>query len=616
MQRKLRNLFLLLLAVMPLRAQATVMPETVDSLLKVYQQTADSDKPAVARRLIDLCMDGDQLIDQPLTVRKDMPADSISLLVYFAATRYYYNKAYFAEGLQSVEQALPLSQGNSDILRATLLCDRCYCLFKQGRMKEAAEAGEQAMQFSLTLGPSVYLARAYLYLAIVNHSLPNTEQAKLFVQKAISIDEQVGPNNNTHNIYGIACEIYSVAQEPDKAIEYGQRAVEAARAIGYDEGVVNHLSQLSYAYNRRGDYLRGLETARQAVAFVEQMKVPDRNLLAISLEYEAYNLLDLKRNAEAVPVLLRAIQIEQEVGNRRAVCYDYKALAEAYEPDSPREAIAALRRFIIMNDSIHNVQMEEALGKANAQFHNNELQDEVSLQRRQNHLIIVVSAAIVLLLLAIIAFVIYAYRLRGRINRGLQQQQQVQETFLANVSDEFREPLSVMQGLSEQLKDISAEAAANVRGGKGSGRQREDQPDEKLRKLNLEGLSDEDREFVDNLRRLVVERMDGGETDVEHLAPLLAMSQTQLRRKIIGVTGVSAARFITYLRIEEAKRLLQQYPKVTIIDVAYSTGFADNAHFTKVFHKYTGKTPLQYVRKQQKSQKATAAGGTSSPDNG
>ena len=75
--------------------------------------------------------------------------------------------------------------------------------------------------------------------------------------------------------------------------------MEAARAIGYDEGVVNHLSQLSYAYNRQGDYQRGLEAAQQAMDFVEKMEMPDRNLLAISLEYVAYNLLDMKRNAEA-----------------------------------------------------------------------------------------------------------------------------------------------------------------------------------------------------------------------------------------------------------------------------------------------------------------------------
>ena len=40
----------------------------------------------------------------------------------------------------------------------------------------------------------------------------------------------------------------------------------------------------------------------------------------------------------------------------------------------------------------------------------------------------------------------------------------------------------------------------------------------------------------------------------------------------------------------------RQYPKVTIIEVAFRTGFADNAHFTKVFRKYTDMTPMQFIK--------------------
>ena len=105
-----------------------------------------------------------------------------------------------------------------------------------------------------------------------------------------------------------------------------------------------------------------------------------------------------------------------------------------------------------------------------------------------------------------------------------------------------------------------------------------------------------DRQFIERLKKTVTEEMKHGNTEVEHLASLMAMSHTQLRRKILAVTGISAARYITLLRIEEAKELLKQYPKVTITEVAYNTGFADNAHFTRVFHRTTGKTPMQFIK--------------------
>ena len=112
----------------------------------------------------------------------------------------------------------------------------------------------------------------------------------------------------------------------------------------------------------------------------------------------------------------------------------------------------------------------------------------------------------------------------------------------------------------------------------------------------MPAINEFDRMFLNRLCQLVADHMEHGETDMEHLAPLMAMSQTQLRRKIAAVTGISAAKYVTFLRIEKAKELLKQYPNVTIIEVAYSTGFADNAHFTKVFRRFTGQTPMQFIK--------------------
>ncbi|MBO7109429.1 MAG: hypothetical protein J6V97_04985, partial [Prevotella sp.] len=367
-----------------LSSSAASQIETTDSLLHAYHRASTTNKHKMAQQLIDFCLADDQLTPKELLLTPSMPADSIDFLVNYAVERFYYSKAYFTECLQHIGLALPLAENNNPELHAMLLCDRGYCLFKQGQLTQAATACQEAMQYCQQQGCTMQLARAYLYLAIVNYGIPQIDEAKRFVEKAIETDRSMGTNQNTHNILGIACEIYSYAGQTDLAVSYGEQAVKAARAIGYEEGVVNHLSQLSYAYNRQGDYVRGLATAQQAVEDVERMDVPDRNLLAISLEYVAYNLLDMKRGAEAVPVLLRAIDLESEVGNKRSVCYDYKALAEAYEPDEPRKAVAALRQYIRMADSIHNAALAEALGQANAELHNDELQEENGQLQQQN----------------------------------------------------------------------------------------------------------------------------------------------------------------------------------------------------------------------------------------
>ena len=441
--------------------------EMVDSLLAIYPKAAKSQRPVLARKIVDVCLADDQLTeplrqrlgDGPASSLGSLPKDTVNFLVHFAADRFYISCGRFEDALRHCEAALRISPPEKNtsgrkgdpMLQATLLCDRGYSLFKLSRNTEATEAEMQAEQFSRRHKLLQPLARSYNYMAIIDLSLGYIDEAKHFVQKAIDTDRQTGSDLNTHNYLGIACEVYNVAKEPEKAISYGRQAVEAARRIGYDAGVVNHLSQLSYAYNRAGNLEQALEMSRQAVATVEQMPVVDRNLLAISLEYVAFNLLDMKRNSEAVPVIRRAIALQQEVGNMRSVCYDHKSLAEALEPDSPREALVALRRYSAMMDSLHYDEMHNVLGKANAQLHNDELSDENDQQRRENRIILIASLLVGLLALAVIAALVYAIRTRNRSMRAMQRLQAARDEFYTNMTHQFRTPLTVILGVADQL---------------------------------------------------------------------------------------------------------------------------------------------------------------------
>ena len=463
--------FILLVAMMPVVAQQPSKPnpvDAVDSLLAVFDKAGKQQRLDVARQLIDICYEGDQLLTGKPVLTPKQSRDTLCLHVWFAAERFYYNHSYFKEALAYIDRALPLTvvkpaaRSPQDAIHATLLCDRGYCLFKTGRNAEATDAELQAERFSKSHGQLLSLARAYNYLAIINISLGYTDEAEWFVLKAIDTDAQTGSDINTHNYLGIACEVYNVAKKPQKAIEYGLRAVEAARKIGYEEGVVNHLSQLSYAYNRAGDLERALAMSREAVATVERMPIVDRNLLAISLEYVAFNLLDMKRGSEAVPVIRRAIDLQQQVGNTRSVCYDYKSLAEALEPKQPREALAALRRYSVMMDSLHYAEMHEKLSSANAQLHNDQLKEENAHAQQRTQRLFIISLLATLLLLGIIATLVYINRLRTRTQQAVERLQATRETFFTNVTHEFRTPLTVILGVARQLRDNPQLSAADA----------------------------------------------------------------------------------------------------------------------------------------------------------
>ena len=58
-------------------------------------------------------------------------------------------------------------------------------------------------------------------------------------------------------------------------------------------------------------------------------------------------------------------------------------------------------------------------------------------------------------------------------------------------------------------------------------------------------------------------------------------------------TGVTVKRYINELKIEYAKRLLED-SAMSILDICYEAGFNTTSHFIRVFKSATGKTPSEY----------------------
>ena len=81
--------------------------------------------------------------------------------------------------------------------------------------------------------------------------------------------------------------------------------------------------------------------------------------------------------------------------------------------------------------------------------------------------------------------------------------------------------------------------------------------------------------------------------DVDTLAKTLFISRTHLATKFKKETGMTLTDFILNEKIEEAKRLLR-YTDKSLTLIADYLGFSSQSHFTRIFKKYSGKTPKEY----------------------
>ena len=74
------------------------------------------------------------------------------------------------------------------------------------------------------------------------------------------------------------------------------------------------------------------------------------------------------------------------------------------------------------------------------------------------------------------------------------------------------------------------------------------------------------------------------------LARSVGLSTRQLERLFRKYLHRSPARYYVELRLERARRLLQQ-TNIPIIDVALACGFVSASHFSKCYRDFFGKTP-------------------------
>jgi AraC-like DNA-binding protein len=99
--------------------------------------------------------------------------------------------------------------------------------------------------------------------------------------------------------------------------------------------------------------------------------------------------------------------------------------------------------------------------------------------------------------------------------------------------------------------------------------------------------------------RAVADLLETRLTDPPALAELATMtglSQFAVLRSFRAETGLPPHAYLNQLRVRQARTLLDQ--GITPADVAFETGFADQAHLTRHFKRVVGVPPGAYQRER------------------
>jgi len=103
-----------------------------------------------------------------------------------------------------------------------------------------------------------------------------------------------------------------------------------------------------------------------------------------------------------------------------------------------------------------------------------------------------------------------------------------------------------------------------------------------------------DQKFIKRAIEIIEEHMDDPDLSVEAYSKLIGMSRVSLYNKLKSLTNYSVQEFIFAIRLKRAAQLLKE-SGMTVTEIAYTVGFKDPSHFSKLFKKQYGVSPKAYV---------------------
>ncbi|WP_377273179.1 helix-turn-helix domain-containing protein [Peterkaempfera sp. SMS 1(5)a] len=100
-----------------------------------------------------------------------------------------------------------------------------------------------------------------------------------------------------------------------------------------------------------------------------------------------------------------------------------------------------------------------------------------------------------------------------------------------------------------------------------------------------------DRQIDAAVRRLVADRQR-----VADLHDEVGLSERQLRRRFTSEVGYGPATFLRIVRLQRARRLAREDPRLGLADIASNAGYADQAHMSREIKNLTGTTARILLR--------------------
>ena len=471
--------------------------------------------------------------------------------LYESSGRYYDNQNYDSAVIVG-EKALPLlrEKGMKEE-EADQLSILSVCCMRQSDYDKALEYAKACNQIDRESGDAERISSSLNTIGSIFVAAKQPEEGLKYLQQSLEFAEKTGLSYRIAITCGSLAEAELSISHFDEALSYANRAIELERKEGREAKLRVRLAQKATILIGMGKRKEAVETFDSIIPFFRS--TGNRQSLAISLNKAGNALLDMEQEQRAAAYFREAAQLCRDMGNPYNEMQARQGLYKALWKLNPDSARIELEAFNQLKDSLYNNASAETLAKYNAEFGNDELQQENTSVRQSRVYIIIIG--VVLLLVAVVIVI------RQRKLTALQRRRLGEVTMTL---DELRQKYERLQY--------------------------NDQSDQSLHEL-----TEQDKDFLTKTMTAITEQLEDNHVNVDELASALAMSTSQFRRRLSAITGETPQSYITNIRMQKARHLLDTQPELTVLEVALHCGYDDQSSFTRAFKRFYGITPSEYL---------------------
>lgn len=381
----------------------------------------------------------------------------------------------YDDARESYEEALVLFRKydiRKGIMKSTTNMASLY--YDQSRFEEAVELYIEALTITKELDHRNeearilnYLGSLYKFLGQMDKSIESYEQALALVQE---LDFKVGISACLTNL-GAA---YMDVKQYEKARGYLGQALEIKHELGDKLGASRVLNNLGLTYIRTENYQLADDAFERSLALGKEVNNPKQiNIVELSL---AESLYKQNRYAESVEYLNNVIDRFDRLDDLEIGLKAYGRLADAQARLGDYEgAYESSAKYTKLNDSLVARKIEVATNEVEAKYQNEQKRKEMELLVAENNLKELelkrrVNERNVIVVLVIIALFIAGmfynlYRVKQKTNKKLKELDSAKSNFFANISHEFRNPLTLIVGPISRLlasKSLTEDEKSNL----------------------------------------------------------------------------------------------------------------------------------------------------------